>query len=108
MFQKAELTRLRAQKDLLLLESSLNRLKLAADWQRLRSPEYWAHEAGQTVRRHPVMTAVLGAAAGLFGIQALRRPRPAAAAGGLGRLGRIASLAFTVWKFVRDRKTGGE
>ena len=51
MFQKAELARLQARKELLVLESSANRLLLAAEWQRLRSPEHWRDEAGRLVRR---------------------------------------------------------
>ena len=57
MLQKAELERLRTQKDLLVLQSDVNRLLLAADWQRLRSPENWLHEAGSLARRHPLWTA---------------------------------------------------
>lgn len=103
MFQKTELARLQAQKDLLVLQSSANRLLLAAEWQRLRSPEHWLDEAGRLVRRHPLLTAALAAATGVLAVQAVRKP--GAVAGGIGRLGKLASLAFTVWKFMRREKS---
>ena len=102
MFQKAELARLQARKELLVLESSANRLLLAAEWQRLRSPEHWRDEAGRLVRRHPMLTAALAAAGGLLAVRAVRKP--SAVAGGIGRLGRMVSLAFSVWKLMRRQR----
>jgi hypothetical protein len=102
MFQKAELARLQEQKDLLVLQSRANRLLLAADWQRLRSPENWLHEAGNLARRHPLWTAVLAAAAGVLAIKTMRKP--GSILGGMGSLGKLASTALSVWKLFRRVK----
>jgi len=102
MFQKNELIHLQAKKDMLVLQSSINRLKLAADWQRLRSPEQWLHEAGRVAKRHPMATAGLATAAGVMLVKALRNR--GSMLGSLGSLGKVASLAFTVWKLVRKPK----
>ena len=99
MLGKAELERLRLQKDLLVLQSDANRLLLAADWQRLRSPENWMHEAGKLARRHPIWTAALAAAAGVLAVKAVRKP--GSVLGGMGRLGKLASTALSVWKLFR-------
>ena len=99
MFQQAELARLQARKDLLVLQSRANRLLLAAEWQQLRSPERWREEAGRLVRQHPILTASLATATGVLVMHAVRKP--GAVVGGIGRLGKFASLAFTVWKFMR-------
>ena len=104
MFAKAELERLRIQKELLVLQCDAHRMLLVADWQRLRSPENWMNAAGNLVRRHPVWTAALAAAAGVLAVKAVRNPR--AVTGGLGRLENLASLAGAVWKLVRRAKTG--
>jgi hypothetical protein len=103
MFQKTELARLQEQKDLLVLQSRANRLLLAADWQRLRSPENWLHEAGNLARRHPLWTAALAAAAGVLAVKAVRKP--GSVLGGMGRLGKLASTAFSVWKLFRREKS---
>ena len=102
MFQKAELERLQKQKELLVLQSDVNRLLLAADWQRLRSPENWLNEAGNLARRHPIWTAALAAAAGLLVVKAVRKP--GAVMGRLGRLGELAATAFSIWNLVRGKK----
>jgi len=68
MLQKTGLKHLKAQKELLVLQSDLNRLQLVADWQRLRSPGNWISVAGGLMRRHPVLTAGLAAAAGVLAI----------------------------------------
>jgi len=104
MFQKAGLERLRAQKDLLVLQSNANRLLLAAEWQRLRSPETWMNEAGGLTRRHPVLMAALVTAAGALAVQTVRKP--GAMANSLGRLGKFASLAVTVWRLFRRKNAG--
>jgi hypothetical protein len=106
MFQNAELARLQAQKNLLVLQSSVNRLKLAADCQRLCSPEHWAQEAGRAVRRHPFLIAALAAGAGVMVVRAWRNRGSAWA--GIGGLGKLASLAFTVWKLARNARSGSE
>lgn len=99
MFQKREIERLQQQKNLLVMQSDLNRLQLAADWQRLRSPGSWISEAGGLMRRHPVLTAGLAAAAGVLAVQAVRKPGNIAE--GIGRLGKLASAAFVAWKLFR-------
>ena len=105
MLQKAELERLRTQKDLLVLQSDVNRMLLAADWQRVRSPEHWMQEAGHLARRHPIWTAALAAAAGVLVVKTVRKP--GSVLGGMGRLGKLASMAFSVWKLIRQKKSAG-
>lgn len=103
MFQKAELERLRLQKDLLVLQSDANRLLLSADWQRLHSPENWLNAAGNLARRHPLWTAALATAAGVLTVKAVRKP--GTVMGGMGRLGKLASTAFSVWKLMRRKNS---
>lgn len=98
MFGKAELERLRLQKDLLVLRSDTSRVLLAAEWQRLRSPQFWQSQASQAVRKHPVLTAALGVGAGVLAINSLRRP--GAAMSWLGRLGGASSALFSVWNLL--------
>lgn len=95
MFGKAELERLRLQKELLVLQSDMSRLVLAAELRRLSSPELWRNEVGHAVRKHPLLTAVLGVGVGVLAIQALRQP--GAAMSWLGRLGGAGSTLFSVW-----------
>jgi hypothetical protein len=102
MLGKGELEKLQLQKNLLVLQSDTNRLLLFAEWQKLRSPETWMNEAGSLARHHPIWTAILSTAAGAFVIRALRKP--AGVAGGFGRLGTFASLAFTAWKLFKKYK----
>ena len=99
MFQKAELTRLQAQKQLLVLQIRAHRLLLAADWQQLRSADRWRDDAGRLARQHPVLTATLAPAAGVLAIRAISQP--AASAGSHGRLGQLTTLALLVWKLLR-------
>ena len=103
MLGKAELERLRMQKDLLVLQSDANRQLLATDWQRLRSPENWLHEAGNLARRHPIWTTALAAAAGVLAVKAVRKP--GSLLGGMGGLGKLASTAFSIWKRFRRAKS---
>jgi hypothetical protein len=103
MFEKTELARLRAQKELLVLQSDVNRLLLAADWQQLRAPENWLHEAGHLARRHPLWTAVLTAVAGVLAVQTVRKP--GSSLGGIARLVKLASTALSVWKLFRQQKS---
>jgi hypothetical protein len=102
MFQKNELKRLQAQKELLVLQSSANRLLLSAECQELRSPEHWRGEVERLARRHPMLLAALTAAGGVFAAQAIRQP--VAATGKVGRLTRLASMAFTLWRIFRADK----
>ena len=103
MFQKEELARLQQQKALLVLQSEANRQKLAEDWQRLSSVDYWASEAHGLVRRHPAMTAALAAAGGTLAVRLFMR-KPGGIAGALGGIGKLTSVALTVWRLFR-RKT---
>ena len=105
MFQKTELERLQAQKDLLVRQSDADRRLLAAEWQRLRSPQHWLDAAVHLARRHPVLTAAVATAAGTLVVKAVRKP--ATVAGGIGRLGKFASAAFSVWKLLRRKKSAG-
>jgi len=102
MFHKAELARLQARKDLLVLQSTANRLILTAEWQRLKSPDYWREAVAETIRRHPMVTTALTALGGLLAVRAVRKPE--GLTGGISKLGRIASLAMMVWKLVRRGK----
>jgi hypothetical protein len=103
MLGKAELERLRLQKDLLVMQSDVNRLLLAADWQRLRSPENWLHEAGSLARRHPLWTSALAAAAGVLAVKAVRKP--GSLLSGMSGLGKLASTTVSVWKLFRREKS---
>lgn len=103
MFRKTELEHLRLQKELLVLQSDANRLLLAHDWERLRAPATWMNEAGQLARRHPLWTTGLTAAAGLLMAKAARNR--GAITGGLGRIGRLAFTAFSVWKMFNNKKS---
>jgi len=103
MFEKTELARLQAQKELLVLQSDVNRLLLAANWKQLRSPENWVHEAGHLARRHPLWTAALAALAGVLAVQTVRKP--GSSLGGIAILGKLASTALSVWKLFRREKS---
>ncbi len=98
MFAKAELERLRLQKQLLVLQNEASRLVLAVELQRLRSPEVWQNGASQVVRKHPLLTAALGLGVGVFAIKALRQP--GAAMSWLGRLGGAGSTLLSVWNLM--------
>jgi len=99
MFLKAEFEHLRLRKDLLVLQCGTQRVLLAAEWQRVRSPELWWSEAGSSVRRHPMLMAVLGVGAGLLAVRFLRRP--GAIIDLLGRLGGTSSTLWSVWKLFK-------
>ena len=103
MFQKDELKRLQERKALLVLQSDANRLLLTADWQQLRSPDTWMNEAASLARRHPVWVTALATAAGVLAVNVVRRP--GSVMGGVGRLGQLASAAFSIWKLIRGRKS---
>lgn len=99
MLRKTELKRLRLQRDLLILQSDANRMLLAADWRRLRSPEIWLNETGSLARQHPIWTTILTAAAGTLAAKVVGKP------GGLGRLGTFASVALAGWRLFRGKKS---
>ena len=96
MFLEAELEELRLRKDLLVLQCDADRLLLAAEWQRLRSPEFLRGEAIHSLGRHPMLAAALGIGGGLLAIQMLRRP--GVASRWLGRLGGASPVLSFVWK----------
>jgi hypothetical protein len=97
MFADEELEKLRLRKELLVLECDARRLLLIAQWQRLSSPEVWLNEAGQAAQRHPWMTAVLGAGAGVFAIRTLRRPFTVLRL--VGRIGGAIATLRSIWKY---------
>ena len=98
MLGKAELERLRLQKDLLVLQSDANRLVLVTELQRLRRPGFWQSEAGHAARRHPLLTAALGAGVGVLAIKAVRRP--GAVIGWLNRLVGAGSTLLSAWNLL--------
>jgi hypothetical protein len=104
MFQKAELEHLRAQKDLLVLQSNAHRLALAAEWKQLRAAETWTSGARNLIGRHPIWIAAAAALAGALTVQVVRRP--STLAGGIGRLGKFASLALAAWRLFRRKNPG--
>ncbi|MGA3267494.1 MAG: hypothetical protein ABSE16_11795 [Verrucomicrobiota bacterium] len=105
MFQAKELELLRLKRTQLGLQSDINRLKLTSDWQRFRSRENWLGEGWGLIKRHPVAVAALAAASGMLAARILRRP--GRVINGVGRLGRLASVALTTWKlFQRSRRDG--
>jgi len=106
MFQRQELACLEARKSLLVLESDINRQTLAADWRHLRQPETWVDEMGQVAKRHPIWTAALSAIAGALAVQTVRKPD--SVSGGIDRLGKLATMAFSVWKLFKRAKGSPE
>jgi len=102
MFQRKELEQLRLKKEQLLFQSNAHRLQLQSDWQRLQSPELWLDESLGLARRHPLWIAGLAAAAGALAVKTLRQPRTLMA--GIGQLGELASVAFSVWRLLRRKR----
>lgn len=102
MFQRKELERLRLQKEQLVLQSEANRQRLMSDWQRLQSPGVWLDEILGLARRHPWWAAGLAAAAGTLAAKTLRQPRMLL--NGIGRLGKFASVALSIWRLVRRKR----
>lgn len=102
MFGKAELEALRLRKELLVLRSDMDRVRLVSELRRLQSAEYWLAETARIARRHPVVTALLGGGAGLLAVQSLRRP--VGVTGWLGRLGSLGSVALSLWKLYESRQ----
>jgi Fe2+ transport system protein FeoA len=98
MLGKAELEKLRLQKDLLVLQSDANRLVLTTELQRLRSLGFWQGEASQVARKHPLLTAVLGVKVGVLAIKAMRQP--GVAMSWLSRLGGAGSTLLSVWNLM--------
>jgi hypothetical protein len=101
MFQRKELAQLRLQREQLVLQSDANRQRLVSDWQRLQSPEVWLDDILGFARRHPWWSAGLAAAAGTLAAKTLRRPRTII--NGIGRLGKFAPVAFSLWRWYRRK-----
>jgi hypothetical protein len=98
MFHRAELERLRLEKELLTLQCDANRLVMIARWQDLSSREYWLQEATNAVRRHPVLVAGLAGASGLLLVQFFRRPGQIFS--GFGQLMSLVPMALSIWKTI--------
>ena len=90
-----------AEKALLVLQSKANRLSLAAEWERFRTPETWIAETSRLARRHPIWTAVLAVAVGALTKSVGRKPE--VLSGGFGRIGKVIALAITLWKLLRRK-----
>ena len=101
MFGKAELNRLQAQKQLLILECQASRLTVAAEWQRLHTTDFWQKETTQAVRQHPWLTAGLAVGAGVLAVRILRHPT--ALLGLLGKVGGVGSVLMSVWKMFGSK-----
>ena len=101
MFQKSELEQLRLRKEQLVAQSEANRQALATDWQRVCSPGSWLDEAGGFLRRHPASTTAAAVAAGVLMVKILRRP--GGITGMIGQVGKMASLALTLWRLFRRK-----
>jgi hypothetical protein len=99
MFQRKKLEQLRLRKEQLILQSDANRQLLLSDWQRLQSPETWLGEMAGLSRRHPWWIVTLATIAGSVTAKTLRRPRKLI--NRIGRLGKFASVAFSVWRLLR-------
>jgi len=102
MFQREELEKLRLEKEQLVFQSDAYRLQLMSDWQRLQSPEGWWDEMLGLARRHPLWFAGLASAAGALAVKTLRQPRTLMT--GIGRLGELASVAFSIWRLLRRKR----
>jgi hypothetical protein len=103
VFREIALEELQRHKERLVLQSDANRRRLIADWQRVQSPECWRLEVLELVRRHPMWLAALAGAAGTLTFKAFRRPRTAMSR--LGRLTKLASVGFSVWRLLRGKKS---
>ena len=101
MFGQAELNRLQARKQLLILECQANRLTLAAEWQRLHTSDFWQKETVDVVRRHPWLTSALAVGAGVVAVKLLRQP--GALLGLLTKVGGAGSLLMSVWKMFSSK-----
>jgi hypothetical protein len=98
---------LRAQKQALLLESSLNRHALLAESQELRSAAAWISNAAHAPRRFVPLLAVLAPLAGVLVVRSLRRPE--------SLFNRLSSAAkwigpiYSLWRgYSAARKKGTE
>jgi hypothetical protein len=107
VFGRKELEQFRLQKQALVLESSLNRHALRAEFQNLRSAAAWMSNATRAPRQLAPLWVVLAPLAGFFLVRSFRRPhslfnRVAAAAKWIGPL-------YTLWqRFSVARKKGAE
>ncbi len=87
-----EIDKLQLRKRALVLESSLNRLTLAAQWQNLHTATAWVEPAAQTFRQVRPWLLLLAPLAGL--LVARNSPRPA---GLLRRLLSVVKWARALW-----------
>ncbi|MGD0085586.1 MAG: hypothetical protein ABSC24_00505 [Verrucomicrobiota bacterium] len=101
MFQRKELAQLRLQKERLVLQSDANRQQLVSEWRRLQSSDIWLGEILRLTRRRPLWIVTLVTVAGTLMAKTLRKPRTAIS--GIGRLGKYASMAFSVWRLFRRK-----
>jgi hypothetical protein len=99
VFRETGIEELRRLKERLVSQSDANRARLIADWQRLQSPDCWQVELFGLVRRHPAWTAALALGGGMLAARAVRRP--GSLLGGIGRMGKVASVLFSVWRVIR-------
>ena len=74
MFGRQELEQLRLQKQALVLESSLNRYALRAEYQELRRAAAWISNAARSPRQFTPLLVVLAPLAGFLVARSLRRP----------------------------------
>ena len=102
MFAERELEEIRLRKEALVNQCDLQRAILALEYQRLRSPSFWLGEAGKTASRHPLVTAVLSAVAGLLAFKVIRRP--STTLDHLGLLGRLSSTAMSLFKLFSRKE----
>ena len=107
MFGRKELEQFRLQKQALVLESSLNRHALQAEFQNLRSATAWMSSATRAPRQVAPLLVVLAPVAGFLLVRSFRRPeslfnRLVTAAKWIGPL-------YTLWQsFSAGRKKGAE
>jgi hypothetical protein len=107
VFGRQELEQIRLQKQALLLESSLNRHALQAEWRELRSAAAWVSNVTQAPRRFTPLLAILAPLAGFLLVRSLRRPeslfnRLASAAKWIGPL-------YSLWRgYAASRKKKAE
>jgi hypothetical protein len=74
VFGRKKLEQFRLHKQALVLESSLNRYALRAEWQELRHAAGWMNNAARTPRQFAPLLVVLAPLAGFLVIRSLRRP----------------------------------
>jgi hypothetical protein len=96
MFDMQELTTLRLRRQALLLESDLNRLTFAAEFQSLRQAVNWVGGLSAAGRRFAPMALMMAPLAGVAMALGLRRS--SARAGFLTRVLGVAPLLIRLWR----------